>query len=233
MRLIESEINQLKHKVWDMAELVELQLDKLIRALTHFDKEIIRIIQKKEKKIDKFDLKIDKRCERIIALYQPVADDLRFVFSVLKVNVYLEQIGDNVESIARRINDLQHPINPKLLEELQIEPMLVLTKSILHESLLAFFEENAQHARSVFPMDDEIDAIDKHAYGVLVKRIKSNPDETEDLLRIIQISKMIEKIADLSMSISEEALFHIEGVFYKHSSLKHSHKEHHEDLPTT
>lgn len=219
-RLIENEIRELKHKLLDMSELVQLQLEKCCAALRDNNIEHVRRILKKEKDVDKFDNKIQKRCERIIALYQPVAIDLRFVFSSLKINLYLEAIGDAVSSIAYRLQDLSQPFEPKLLEELHFVEMQELTMAILREALQAYFQDNTEASKSIFRKDDRIDEINVQAQGILVQHIQHDPKQAADYLALLLIIKSLEKIGDNAVSIAEESLFHIEGVVYRHTHMK-------------
>ena len=208
MRLIESEIQQLKFKILDMAELVQFQLDNIEMALEKQDADLARKVRKKEKKLDKYDTKIDKRCERIIALFQPVADDLRFVFSVLKINGYLEQIGDRIYSIAVRIPEIKEKHDEKLMEDLQLNRMMALTKNIVSEALVAYFEEDVARSKAIFGKDDEIDRIHEAAFDKLVRRIQKKPQRTADYLQLFLIVRNLEKIADFAVNIAEEAIFH-------------------------
>jgi phosphate transport system protein len=220
MRLIEAEIRELKHKVLDMAELVLLQLEDVIHAVHHYDVDTARKIRKNEKKVDKYDIKIDRRCERILALYQPVANDLRFVTSVLKINAFLEQIGDIINGIARKLMEIGHDLDIELLTRLRLQDMTQLTRKIVNESLMAFFRENLNQAKSVFIQDDEIDTIHRDAFNIITERIQQNPAQTAELIQLLLIIKSLEKIADFAVCIAEEAIFHVEGIMYRHNELK-------------
>jgi phosphate transport system protein len=224
-RLIETEIRELKHKILDMSELVQLQLEKCCLALQDMNHDPIRRILKKEKDVDKYDNKIQKRCERIIALYQPVANDLRFVFSVLKINLYLESIGDSISSIAYRLQSISSPFDATLLGKLCFLEMLELTKAILRDSLQAFFNEDVEASKAVFPKDDRIDEINNRAVPIVVDQITTDVGRIMDYLSLLQIIKNLEEIGDNSIAISEEALFHTEGVVYRHTELKYAYKE--------
>lgn len=224
MRLIETEIQGLKNKVLDMAELVLLQLDQTVLAFTNLDYELADKIRKKDKKINKYDTKIDKSCERIIALYQPVASDLRFIFSTLKINTFLEQIGDIINSIARKILNIGMAFDAQFLESLRLGRMLVLTRSILADSLGSFFHRDQELSLSIFPKDDQIDEIHEEAFHQIVTRIQERTDHTEAYMQLYFIIKNLEKIADFAVCIAEEALFNLNGVVYKHTKLKYAYR---------
>jgi phosphate transport system protein len=224
MRLIESDIKQLKMKLLDMAELVQQQLSRVAIAFNTMDRELIPRIQKRERKIDKIDLKIDKRCERIIALYQPVANDLRFVFSVHKINAYLELIGDLIDSSAGKILKMEAQLPADLVEEMRLLEMQVRTQEVLQLALESFFYERPNQAREVFPMDDTIDELNHHAQRVLIERMQREPERISDYLQVLIFVRHLEKIADFANHIAQETIFTCEGVTYKHFYLKNRHK---------
>jgi phosphate transport system protein len=217
MRIIEYEMRELKDKLFDMVELVHRQLDDLAEALHGLDHEAANRIRKKEKKIDKMDVKIDKRCERIIALYQPLAADLRFIVVTLKINAMLEQIGDIASGIARKILEVKRPFSPELLARLQLDEMTLLTKLLVAESLSAFFKENAEISKTIHQKDDRVDEIHRAAFAIFVEEIKKAPNDTEDLLQLFLIMRGLEKIADFAVGIAQESAFNVEGVFYRHN----------------
>lgn len=220
MRLIESEIQQLKFKILDMAELVQFQLDNITDALLDLDKDLARKIRKKERKIDKYDTKIDKRCERIIALYQPVANDLRFVFSVLKINAYLEQIGDHIYSIASTVPELKEHKEEKLMKDVGLDDMMEKTKEIVREALMSYFNEDAAHSKSLFAMEQELLKMHDEAQKRIVKRIQQKPEHAETLVQLVLIFRNLKRIARLGFNIAEEAIFHLEGEVYRHNTHK-------------
>jgi phosphate transport system protein len=224
MRLIESEINSLKNSALDMAGLVQIQFEYLIEAVHTHDPIWIERIRKKEQEIDAFDNKIDRRCARVLALYQPVANDLRFVFSVLKVNGYLEQMGDLVNYIGRKMLKYSLPFDENFRQELRLREMLVRTSEMLTVSLDSFFTENPDLARQVFPMDDLVDDIHRASFDTIVRRIQAEPHNADTLLQLAFSIRNIEKIADLCVCVAEETIFHTEAEVYKHTDMKNAHR---------
>jgi len=219
MRIIEGEIRELKHKVLDMAELVVYQFEEVTLALNHLDHDLARKVRQQEKKIDSYDVKIDQRCERIIALYQPVATDLRFVFSVLKINAYLEQVGDLISGIARKLMEIRDAFDPEFLEQVQLAQLIENTRLILSESLSSFFRENTDQARSLDLRDDLIDRIHRDSFELVASRIQVDPANTQAYLHLYLIIKSFEKIADFAVGIAHEAIFHVEGEVTRHNDL--------------
>lgn len=220
MRLIESEIRELKLKILDMAELVRVQLDQCMLALDQLNPHLAERILKRENEVDAYDTKIAIRCERIIALYQPVANDLRFVFTALRINDFLEQVGDHISGIASKILKIQAPFSPELLVELRLAKMQSETQRILQKALRAYFYQNTAHGKDVFQEDDIIDEIHKAAFSIIVRHIQTEPERAADLLHLLHCMRNLEKIGDYAVMIAEEAVFHIEGVMYRHTELK-------------
>jgi phosphate transport system protein len=215
MTYIENEINLLRFKVLDMAELVQSQFERCIQSLKDTDYVTAANIIRKEKKIDKIDKKIDRRCERLIALYQPVANDLRFIFSVIKINNNLENIGDNLNAIAEIILKLSEPFPKEVLEKVKLFEMMELAFNQYSDVINAFIRKENETARELIPNDNEIDEIKHSSVRVLIQMIKENPQETETYLHLISILNRVEKIGDYAENIAKEIVFSVEGKIYK------------------
>jgi len=224
MRLIESEITSLKHMMLDMAELVQRQFDQLAEAMTEHDEHLFHRIRRKETEIDLFDNKVERRCARILALYQPVANDLRFVFTVMKINASLEQIGDNINYIARKTLQFPQPMTDAFVQSLRLQEMLSQTGHMLTTALTAFFSEDTQLARRVFPMDDLVDEIHHQDIALITERMQAQPKDAPSLVQLLFVVKNIEKIADYAVSIAEEAIYFTEAEVYRHTNLKRAHR---------
>jgi len=215
MTYIENEINLLRFKVLDMAELVQSQFERCIQSLKDTDYVTAANIIRKERKIDKIDKKIDRRCERLIALYQPVANDLRFIFSVIKINNNLENIGDNLNAIAEIILKLSEPFPKEVLEKVKLFEMMELAFNQYSDVINAFIRKENETARELIPNDNEIDEIKHSSVRVLIQMIKDNPQETETYLHLISILNRVEKIGDYAENIAKEIVFSVEGKIYK------------------
>lgn len=215
MTYIENEINLLRFKVLDMAELVQSQFERCIQSLKDTDYVTAANIIRKEKKIDKIDKKIDRRCERLIALYQPVANDLRFIFSVIKINNNLENIGDNLNAIAEIILKLREPFPKEVLEKVKLFEMMELALNQYSDVINAFIRKENETARELIPNDNEIDEIKHSSVRVLIQMIKDNPQETETYIHLISILNRVEKIGDYAENIAKEIVFSVEGKIYK------------------
>src|ERR1700742_3049230 len=150
MTQIEHEIGSVKKELVNMWILVQSQLNKAKEAMVKFDKDLAREVLIKEKRVTSYELKIDRDCENIFALYCPVAVDLRFLLAVLKINSNLERIGDIAEGIAKYVIDAEAPFTKELLEATKILPMYEESVSMLQATQTAFETEDTILARSVF-----------------------------------------------------------------------------------
>ncbi len=220
MAQIENELQLLKREAVNMWTLVNSQLSKAQLAFLHFDKDLAREVVLKEKRVNGSELKIDRDCENIFALFCPVAIDLRFVLAVLKINSNLERIGDIAEGIARYIIDAEAPFTRELLENTRILPMYEEAVKMLEDTQTAFENEDTTLARSVFKRDDLLDAVNKNVNKVLEGHLKGQPEDAAQALWILSIIRKLERVGDQSKNIAEEIIFYMEAKVLKHKSKK-------------
>ncbi|MDR1982136.1 MAG: phosphate transport system regulatory protein PhoU, partial [Tannerellaceae bacterium] len=155
MKHTEKELQALKEEVSQMWRLVLSQLEKAKQAFLNGDIELAREIVSREKRVDSFELKIDCDCENYIALYAPVAIDLRLVLSLFKISHTLERIGDFCEGIARHvIDDDCNRIDPLIMEELQIEKMFDILISMLSDNFVSLESESTKMSGKILSKDD-------------------------------------------------------------------------------
>lgn len=220
MNHLETEIQSLKNNVIEMWHLVNSQLDKSQRVLTNFDKNLIQNIKVNEKMVDTFELMIDKDCENILALYNPVAIDLRFVLSVLKVNYNLERIGDYASGISKLVNDLEKPVSEELFNSTKIELMFNLCQELLKESLTSFEHENNWETRNILCRDKAINKINKEATKIVSDYIINNPSDVMSAMNVLSIIRKLERVGDHIQNIAEELIFFMEAKVLKHQKKK-------------
>jgi phosphate transport system protein len=220
MAIIEHQINNIKSGIIEMMALARKQVARSQEALFNFDKEITEEIIANEKKLNALDLKIDKDCEQTLALYNPVADDLRLIISVLSINTFLERIGDNAESIAKFINDFDKPFDTSIYNKLRLMEMyehVLFMFDIVTES---FENEDTSRAIKVFKIDKSIDEINESATKTMAEIIKSDLDNTEAYLRLISVVRKLERLGDLLKNIAEETIFYVDAKVLKHKTKK-------------
>ena len=216
MTHLDTELKLLRAELNEMWMLVIRQMNKSKTALSQFDKDVATDVDINEKRVNVYELKIDRDCENILALYNPVAIDLRFVLAVLKINYNLERIGDYAQGIALIIKDSDHNFQKDLFEKTGVLQMYEECIAMLCDTLDAFEKENNQIARAIFGRDEKLDAINRKANSVIAEYIKMNPKEIEQGLSMISIIRRLERVGDQTKNIAEEIIFYIEAKVLKH-----------------
>lgn len=219
MTHLEIELGQLKTEVINMWDLVRSQLTNARSAIFNFDKDLAREVMAKERRVNAEELKIDRDCENIFALFTPVAVDLRYVLAVLKINSNLERIGDIAEGIAKYVVNINEPFDKELLAATQIAKMFDEAISVLEDSLNAFEKEDTVLARGVFKKDEFLNEVNQNANELIEAYLNTNPQNIDQSLYIHSTIRKLERIGDHSKNISEEIIFYLEAKVLKH---KHS-----------
>lgn len=218
VKFIESELVLLKKEIEEMWTLVYNQLDRAGDAVLTFDKELARQVMVLERRVNAFELKIDSDIEDVIALYNPVGIDLRFVLAMLKINTNLERLGDFAEGIVRFVLASEEPVlDVELLKRLRLEEMLSEVLSMLEITKRALDEESIELASSVFVKDNIVDEINANVSSVLMDYIKSHPDSTLLCLNLVSVFRKLERAGDHITNIAEEIVFYIDAKVLKHS----------------
>jgi phosphate transport system protein len=213
---LDNEIQQLKRQVISMWEMVLSQLQKAEEALKNMDRDLAREVVLTEKRVNAFELKIDRDCEDIIALFAPVAIDLRFVLAVLKINMNLERTGDIAEGIGKFVVDIPQDFDVRLFEITRVLEMYRQGNEMIIDVMNAFEEEDTNLARKVFKKDDLLDEINKNAAGIIADFIKDNPSKIESALYILSTIRKLERVGDQAKNMAEEIIFYSEAKVLKH-----------------
>lgn len=216
MAQIETELQLVKTEAVNMWTLVNSQLSKAREAFLGFDKDLAREVVTKEKRVNGSELKIDRDCENIFALFCPVAIDLRFLLAVLKINSNLERIGDIAEGIAKYVIDAEAPFSDEMLNITRILPMYEEAVNMLVDTQEAFEKEDTILARSVFKKDDFLDEVNKTTHKVLERHLQDHPEDAAQALWILSIIRKLERVGDQSKNIAEEIIFYLEAKVLKH-----------------
>jgi phosphate transport system protein len=216
MTHLDTELKQLKDELIDMHRLVQSQVSKCKDALICFDSDMAREILITEKRVNALELKIDRDCENILALFNPVAVDLRFVLAALKINSNLERIGDNAESIARYVMDVSEPFPPSFIEAYSIAEMADIALSMLEDAVRALDLEDTAAARKIFLKDDSLDIINRQATNRTIELMHAKNSMPLHFLNLLSIVRKFERIGDQTKNISEEIIFYIEAKVLRH-----------------
>ncbi len=220
MSHLEMDLDQLKNDLIQMWNLVNSQMEKARLALVNGDKDLAHEVRANEKLVDAFELKIDMDCENIIMLQNPVAIDLRFLLSVLKINYNLERIGDYANAIAKSAERAENPWPTKVIEETRIPEMFFLAQSMIQESLASFEKGDRKLVKSLFGMDEKLDKINNDVTPVICRLVKERQDDIPILLEAFSIIRKLERAGDHITNIAEELVFYFDAVIVKHSKLQ-------------
>jgi phosphate transport system protein len=220
MTHLDVELKRLKEESVELFDLVISQLRKGRIALLEFDKDLAREVNFNEKRVNALELKIDKDCENIFALFNPVAIDLRFVLAVLKINSNLERIGDIADGISRYILEAEASFHAELLQVTRLDEMYALAIEMLDDVRKGFSDEDTRLARGVFKKDDVLDEINGDANAVVEAWIRRQPDHIAPALHIISTIRKLERTGDQVKNIAEEIIFYLEAKVLKHGSGK-------------
>lgn len=220
MTPLENEINGVKKEIINMWILVQSQLNKAREAMIQFDKDLAREVLVKEKRVNSFELKIDRDVENIFALYCPVAIDLRFLLAALKINTNLERIGDIAAGVAKYVVDSSVNFDAAALESTSLTRMYDEAVNILIDTRTAFENEDTALARSIFKRDDVLDVINDNAPGTIGDVIKADMTNMNEALYMLSIIRKLERVGDQSKNIAEEIIFYVEAKILKHAERK-------------
>jgi phosphate transport system protein len=196
--------------------LVQSQLDKAKEAMTQYDKDLAREVLIKEKRVNSFELKIDRDCENIFALHCPVAIDLRFLLAALKINTNLERIGDIAAGIALYVVESTVNFDMDALEKTSLIRMYDEAINILTDTRTAFEKEDTVLARSIFKRDDVLDKINDNSPNTVAEIIKADINSLPEALYILSIIRKLERVGDQAKNIAEEIIFYVEAKILKH-----------------
>ena len=213
-RHIERQIESLKEKILRVGTLVEEAISKSITAVINRDTALAQRVQASDEQIDRMEVEVEEECLKILALYQPVAADLRFVVAALKINNDLERMGDLAKNIAKRVSQLAGGEPIELPPEIRM--MAMQAEEMVRQCLDAVVTADPILARRVREQDDAVDEARQKIRRRILKGIQERPENLENLLRINSISKHIERIADMATNVAEDVIYMVEGDIVRH-----------------
>lgn len=217
------EIERLKTNLVKMASLVDDQAERVFKALETGDIEYCRGVKAKDLEIDAYDNLITTQCENIIALFQPVAVDLRLVMSTLMINSQLERCGDIAVNISQRVKKTSD--FHSLIIESGILDMGQKARIMLKNSIDSFIQNNTDLAGEVILNDEAVDKLNKYCFNYLVTKMQANPNLIEPCTHLIVLTRHIERLADHATNIAENLVFYVEARIVAHQKKHEKHPE--------
>jgi len=212
--------DSLNQSGYEMLILCKSQLDKAKEAFLNHDSDLAEEVMHTENHVNALDLKIEKDCFRFIALYTPVAKDLRLIMAVLKISSDLERIADHAYNISKYVVDEELQIKPHLFEMLDFEKMYETIDSMFDYITFSYTEKDVKIARKVFKKDKILDKINFQSFQIIEEEIKKDNTVIKQTLLLSSVIKKLERVGDLIKNIAEYIIFYIDAEVLKHKRKK-------------
>ena len=216
---LEREVEALKRDISRLGVIVVENLHRAIRSVQEGDEELARAVIALDTEIDELELKIEENVLKLFALHQPVAVDLRYLVTVLKVSGELEAIGGQVENIAQRALSLLEL--RRLDMPYDFGAMAEKVSKMTANALESMINKDGKTAQLIIKADDEIDQMHAKVYGIIKDSIRQHPERLDALIHDLSISKNLERIADHAEAIAEDTIYMISGEIIRHRHKKH------------
>ena len=210
----QQQLAQLKDKLLAMAALAQQTLDCAMDGYLKADPVLLQHVLENERAINAAERSVDEMAYDLMAMEQPMAVDLRFLLAVIKINGDLERIGDQSVNIAERGRDLLD--RPRADLPVNMRQMGELTEKMIRFSLQSLLDGDANMAKSVLTMDDDVDQMNRDVHKTMIAMIQQHPEWTEQALSTIIIARNLERIADHATNIAEDVIFWVRGADVRH-----------------
>ena len=214
-RHFHEELEALKQTLLAMGGLVEDQIRRAMRALLERDDVIAQEVIDRDRQVNTYDVEVDEQCVNLLALHQPAASDLRFIPTAMKIVTDLERIGDQAVNIAQRALELNR--EPQLKPYIDLPRMADRAQRMVKESLDAFVAGDTALARQVCAADAEVDALKEQIFRELLTYMMEDPRTVSRAIRVILISRFMERVADHATNIAEMVIYLVEGKMVRHT----------------
>ncbi len=214
------EIENLKKRILSLGAKVEENVYNAVRSLEERNRDLAEGVLESDTDVDRMEVDVEEECLKVLALYQPVASDLRFIIAILKINSDLERVGDLAVNIAER--SLFLATREKLDIPFDFTKMMDKTRDMLRMSLDALVNRDAKLAHSVILADDEVDSYNREMYALVQKAICEKPERLESLIHLLSCSRHLERIADHATNIAEDVIYMVDGEIVRHNAEDYS-----------
>jgi phosphate transport system protein len=208
------ELEELQSKLLEMGGLVEAAIHNSVLALVDRDEDKAKEVMWNEALVNQKEIEIDELATRMLALFQPMARDLRFITAVIKINNDLERMGDLAVNITERALTLMR--EPAVKPLIDIPRIADLAESMVHRALDAFAKHDADMARDVLLADDAVDRLRDAVYDELLSFMQEERSTINRAVSLMFIAQNLERIADHSTNIAEDVLFAVKGIDVRH-----------------
>lgn len=216
--LIQNELERLKRRLLTLSAEVEVRVQQAVQALLNADVELATRVKEGDAQIDNLEIALEEECLKTLALHQPVANDLRFIVSVLKINNDLERVADFAVNIAERAVDLSGSIRVECPYD--IATMAELVKDMVRVALDALMKQDADLARKAIDLDDDVDRMHRENFTRVKDAIRTNPTLMDATILYLSISRYLERMGDLATNIAEDVVYQTEGIIIRHGGVQ-------------
>jgi phosphate transport system protein len=204
----------LREELLSLFGVVEQMIDLAVRSLVERRPDFATRVIATDKSVDDREVKLEEECLKLLALYQPVATDLREVIAVVKINSEIEQMADLACNIAERAVALDH--YPLFTVPEELNDMVRESISMVRRALDAFVSGDAQKAREVIRDDDVVDALNRIIIEQLQDLMQESSQHIIPAVHCFSASRNIERVADLATNLAEDTIYLIEGEIVRH-----------------
>jgi len=213
--LLNKELAQLEKQLLALTAMVEENVQLSFKSLTKGDVALAGKLIKSEQEINRMEVELEEECLKILALHQPVANDLRLIVAVLKINNNLERIADLAVNIAERA--LAVAKAPRVTCPLNLDDMAERVIAMLGQALDSLVNADLELAHSVLELDEEVDTLHGGNYQLFKDHILKSPETIDAVLSYLTVSRHLERIADLATNIAEDVIYLNEGTIVRHT----------------
>lgn len=213
---LQRQVEDLKELFLFVGSRVEDAIAGAFAALFNRDADLAERVILDDVEIDRLEVTVEEECLKTLALYQPVAIDLRFVVAILKINNDLERMGDLAKNIAKRALYLAK--NPPVEMPHDLQTMASKAQAMVKRSLDALVNHDVELARRVREDDDEVDSYRRTINEWIAQQIQAHPEQSETLMKLHSVTKHLERLGDMATNVAEDVIYMVEGEIVRHQS---------------
>jgi len=213
--MLKQELERLEKHLLTLTAVVEESVQQAVQALASRDIHLAQKVIGGDDQVNRMEVDLEEECLKVLALYQPVAHDLRTIIVVLKINNDLERIADNAVGISQRaiaVADFPRQARPPLA----LEPMTEKALDMLSKSIDSLINADLVLARTIIALDEEVDILHASNYELFKEQVRTDPQAVDYLLHFLVVSRNLERIADLATNIAEDVIYLNEGKIIRH-----------------
>jgi phosphate transport system protein len=213
--LIGHELERLEKQLLTQTAVVEESVQKAIKALNEKNRTLAQSVIDNDARINRLEVELEEECLKVLALHQPVANDLRMIIAILKINNDMERIADQAANISERAIAVID--SPGIECPLELDNMARLVVDMLEKALDALVNTDLELAETVLELDEDVDNIHANNYTIFKDYVRQNPETVDSVLNYLTVSRHLERVADLATNIAEDVIYLNKGEIVRHT----------------